>query len=328
MKETAALLDWYDISGRDLPFRHKGGAHPDPYTVWLSEMMLQQTTIKTVIPYLERFKIKFPDIKSLARAKEEEVLFLWQGLGYYSRARNVLKCAKKIMEIHGGKFPKEKDQLIKLPGIGPYTAGAIRALAFNEPEMVVDGNVIRVLTRYFGMEQEIKSIQKDIEQKATALVSKDRAADYTSAIMDLGATVCTPKSPKCLDCPWQKGCRALKEGKIESIPKIEKPKKEKRIGIVYIIEKNKKILFQKSKDGLFKGMDILPYEFVSTENPKSKIKNQKFVKHVFTHFDLTLLIENKKYEGEEGMWIEKSKIKTLSLPTLMKKVLKRMEEKE
>ena len=316
-KQTQALLNWYEISGRDLPFRHKGGAHPDPYTVWISEMMLQQTTIATVIPYLERFKKRFPDIETLAKASEEDVLFYWQGLGYYSRARNVLKCAKEIMATYGGVFPKEREKLIKLPGIGPYSAGAIRTLAFNEPEVVIDGNVIRVMTRYFAMTAEVKSIAKDIEEKARSLISQKHAADYTSALMDLGATVCTPKSPKCLICPWNDGCKALKENLIDQIPKIEKMKKEKRIGIVSMIEKGGKILFRKSTDGLFKGMDILPYRYV-----EKAPKNLPYIKHVFTHFDLTLYIENKKHENEEGFWVKKSEIKNLSTPTLMKKVIK------
>ena len=198
------LLNWYDVHGRELPWRTRG-PHPDPYVVWISEIMLQQTTVKTVIPYFERFMARFPDIRALAGADIDDVLLFWQGLGYYTRARKLHECARFLVSERGGVFPRDRAALLKLPGIGPYTAASISALAFDRPETIVDGNVIRLMCRYYALEENADDIRDDIFKKADALTPDERAADYTSAILDVGATVCTPRDPDCGRCPVSSG---------------------------------------------------------------------------------------------------------------------------
>ncbi|MCL2142585.1 MAG: hypothetical protein FWH46_06940, partial [Methanimicrococcus sp.] len=181
------LLEWYDACGRNLPWRTRG-VHPNPYFVWVSEIMLQQTTVKTVIPYFHRFLEKFPNIKSLANADIEDVLFMWQGLGYYTRAKKMHECAQYLVKNNGGVFPGTYDGLLKLPGIGPYTAASISSLAFDQPKAVVDGNVIRVISRLYGIRESTAESLPTVTKNAQFLMPTTRAADYTSAIMDLGAT--------------------------------------------------------------------------------------------------------------------------------------------
>ena len=226
MTVTEKLAQWYEKNGRDLPWRAKGGAHPDPYAVWVSEIMLQQTTVKTVAPYFDRFMKRFPTVETLAAAPVDDVLLLWQGLGYYTRARKLHECAKTVVEQYGGKFPADRAALKKLPGVGAYTSAAIASFGFNLPEAVVDGNVIRVLTRLNGWTDPVSQIAGDIESFA-AMLTKQAAcpADHASAIMDLGANVCTPRAPLCAFCPWNADCAAFKRGLTETIPNIAKLKK-------------------------------------------------------------------------------------------------------
>ena len=202
------LLEWYNQNGRNLPWRVKGGPHPDPYVILVSELMLQQTTVKTVIPYFHRFMERFPTIADLAAAPLEEVYFYWQGLGYYTRARSLHATAQTIMKQYGGRFPDNRQDVLKLKGIGEYTVASFLALAFNQPETVIDGNVIRIICRMYGFTEPVEKIMPLIREKAQVLTSTKHPADYASAIMDLGAGVCTPKKPQCLLCPWQKHCQS------------------------------------------------------------------------------------------------------------------------
>ncbi len=346
---SSALLDWYDRNGRDLPWRVRG-AHPNPYTVWVSEIMLQQTTVKTVIPYFYRFTDKFPDIQSLAEADIEDVLMMWQGLGYYTRARKLHECARYLTEHYGGRFPETYHELLKLPGIGPYTAASISSLAFDKREAVVDGNVIRVISRLYGIRESTAVSLPDIQKKAQDLMSEKRAADYTSAIMDLGATVCTPKNPLCIGCPFEADCAARALGLIDEIPKIEKLSKISKSGKLFWIENEIGDVFiqKRTEKGLLHGLTEFPWTAV--EGGSDQIHKIPFpfektdwsdtgksVKHIFTHINLTLEIYRTKVGpaaeneaefsslSENGRFVSKEDFKEYPFSTLMKKVIKAME---
>ena len=330
-KETAAeqLLKWYDKNGRNLPWRVKGWAHPSPYVILVSELMLQQTTVKTVIPYFEKFMKRFPTIKDLAIADEEEVLQYWQGLGYYSRARSLHKTAQIIFEKYKGVFPQKKADVLKLKGIGPYTAASFLALAFNLPETVVDGNVVRIVCRLFHLTQPVNQIKDIIRQKAESLNQTSRAADYSSAIMDLGALICTPKNPQCLLCPWQNLCQSKNEADLEQIPKIEKIIKKEQKAKVFVIVNNKNELFirKRTEQGLLFGMYVFPWgENVEFANAQD---SGLTVTHIFTHIKLVLQIYILKSEnvGMNGNFTSKDNLKNYPMSTLMKKVLKMWSEK-
>ncbi|WNY23361.1 Endonuclease III [Methanimicrococcus hongohii] len=343
---SSALLSWYDQFGRDLPWRVRG-AHPSPYTVWISEIMLQQTTVKTVIPYFYRFLEKFPDIETLANADIEDVLLMWQGLGYYTRARKLHECAQYLVKNHGGKFPETYSELLKLPGIGPYTAASISSLAFDKREAVVDGNVIRVISRLYGIQESTAISLPDVTKKAQNLMSDTRAADYTSAIMDLGATVCTPKNPVCNSCPFETDCAALSLHLIEEIPKIEKLQKINKIGKLFWIEnESKEVLIRKrSEKGLLHGLTEFPWEAVEGDRSKLReipfpientdwIETGKSVRHVFTHINLTLEIYQTKINSMKnesdlmnlkksgGQFVSKKDFENYPFSTLMKKVIR------
>src|SRR3954465_9502463 len=213
------LLAWYDRHRRDLPWRAKPGERADPYRVWLSEVMLQQTTVAAVRPFYERFLKRFPTVKRLAAAPVESVMQAWAGLGYYSRARNLHACAIAVATEHGGRFPDTEAALRRLPGIGEYTAAAIAAIAFNRPAAAVDGNVERVVTRLFLVETPLPKAKPAIRDLAEALVPAGRPGDFAQALMDLGATICTPKRPACAICPWLGACRARAAGVQETLPR-------------------------------------------------------------------------------------------------------------
>src|SRR5215471_18422549 len=224
--EPTALLAWYDRHRRVLSWRSPPGVRPEPYRVWLSEIMLQQTTVATVGPYFDRFVARWPNIVALAAASLDEVLQLWQGLGYYARARNLHACARAVVERHGGLFPDEIAALRALPGIGHYTAAAIAAIAFDRREAAIDGNVERVIARLFAVREPLPAVKHHLAALAAALVPQQRAGDFAQALMDLGATICTPRRPRCVLCPWRACCTAAALGAAEELP--AKPAKPER----------------------------------------------------------------------------------------------------
>lgn len=321
------LLEWYAKSGRDLPWRVKGGAHPNPYVILISEFMLQQTGVKTVIPYFYRFMERFPNIQSLASAEQEEVYHCWQGLGYYSRAHSLHQTAQKIVNEFNGEFPRTREEVLKLKGIGAYTASSFLALAFNQPETVIDGNVNRVICRLYHLSEPLNEISNLIRTRAAALTDPQRPADYASAIMDLGAMICTPKNPQCLLCPWQKFCLSQSMPDLESIPKRGNLTKKNKQGKVYLIYNSAgQILIRKrTEKGLLSGL----YEFPWTEEPAPKIHGATDtgyeVSHTFTHFKLTLQIFTLKKETfeSEGIFVAPENLQNYPISTLMKKVLQK-----
>ncbi|GGH38408.1 A/G-specific adenine glycosylase [Paenibacillus segetis] len=262
------LLDWYDRSKRDLPWRR----YRDPYYIWVSEIMLQQTRVDTVIPYFQRFIERFPSITDLAEAPEEDVLKLWEGLGYYSRARNLQAAARQVVERHGGVVPNDKEAVSALKGVGPYTTGAILSIAYNQPQPAVDGNVMRVLSRYFLIEEDImKAKTRSImEELAAELIPHGRASDFNQALMELGALVCTPKSPCCLTCPVMEYCAARLEGVVDELPvksKAKPPRPEFRfVALVEGSGRNEgRVLIRRRADtGLLARMWELPHALADT----------------------------------------------------------------
>ena len=237
---SSNLLEWYDVHARPMPWRtppaeKKAGVQPDPYRIWLSEVMLQQTTVAAVKNYFNRFITRWPTVVSLAAADDGDVMGEWAGLGYYARARNLLKCARVITDEHSGIFPDDHATLLTLPGIGPYTAAAISSIAFDLRHVVVDGNVERVMSRLYDIHSPLPASKLELTAKAEHLTPNQRTGDYAQAVMDLGATICTPKSPACGICPWHEPCKARKAGTAPDLPK-KTPKKPKPIrhGTVYL----------------------------------------------------------------------------------------------
>lgn len=322
-----ALLAWHHTQGRHaLPWR----THYDAYHVWLAEIMLQQTTVATVGPYYQKFLQQYPTLTALAKAPEDEVLTLWQGLGYYSRARNLRKCAQVVMQDHGGVFPQTEDALLTLPGIGGYTAAAIRSIAYNQPAAVVDGNVERIIARLECLPyppKEKPAAVKLLAQQLTAGVTSPRA--YSEALMDLGATICTPRSPKCLLCPVRDFCGAFKAGEVEKYPlKLVKKKRPELVGQVYVVQdKAGRYYLQKRPDkGLLAGL----YEFPSTGWQKNELPEwldtanvtyKGNITHIFTHLKLTLEVYHLQLDTAHSDWVLPQNLSNYALPTLMKKVL-------
>ncbi|AWB43341.1 A/G-specific adenine glycosylase [Paenibacillus sp. CAA11] len=269
------LLLWYEQAKRDLPWRR----HRDPYYIWISEIMLQQTRVDTVIPYFNRFIQRFPTIQSLAEAPEEDVLKCWEGLGYYSRARNLQAAARQVVERHGGEMPRDKASVSALKGVGPYTTGAILSIAFGQPEPAVDGNVMRVLSRYFLIEDDImkSGTRARMEILAAELIPAGRASDFNQALMELGALVCTPKSPHCLTCPVMEHCQGRLAGMEESLPvktKAKPPRPENRF--VALVEgagpeAGKVLVRRRPATGLLASMWELPHlaELEPAKQPKA-----------------------------------------------------------
>ena len=326
LKLSALLLNWYRDHGRDLPWRVKGGAHPDPYAVLVSEFMLQQTTVKTVLGYFEKFMRRFPSVESLAAASLEDVYLSWQGLGYYTRARSLHETAKIIVNEYDGIFPRTRETVLKLKGIGSYTVSSFLALAFNLPETVIDGNVIRIICRLYNLTAPTDEIMSLIRQKAEKLTDRRHPADYASAIMDLGATVCTPKKPQCLLCPWQTACRAKTSPLLEQIPSRRKTEKKEKPGNVYLIQNSKNEIFirKRTEKGLLSGLYEFPWSEDTTPLPGAG-DTGKTVTHVFTHFKLTLRIYKLQTETpptNDGFFAAPEALKSYPFSTLMKKVQK------
>lgn len=257
------MLDWYDLHARVLPWREGPGAElrADPYRVWMSEVMLQQTTVPHAAPYFEKFTAIWPTVADLAAAPDERVMAEWAGLGYYSRARNLLKCARAVVSEHGGVFPADEAALLKLPGFGPYTAAAVMAFAFGKAANVVDGNVERVMSRLYAVKTPVPQARPLLRELAGRWVREDRARDWPQALMDLSASVCRPKSPMCLLCPLQHDCAAFAEGQPEIYPvKTAKPPKPVRHGVAFLIVSDEGVVVERRPDkGLLGGMLGLPH---------------------------------------------------------------------
>ena len=333
------MLGWYNTHRRAMPWRALPGQTSNPYHVWLSEIMLQQTTVPAVIPYFLKFIQIWPTVRDLAAADPQDVLNEWAGLGYYARARNLHKCAKVIMSEYCEQFPDTEKELLKLPGVGPYTAAAIAAIAFNRQTNVVDGNVERVMSRVFQIEAPLPKSKEILKNHARALAANcNRPGDYAQSLMDLGAGVCTPKSPKCMMCPVSEMCAARASGNPEAFPKKE-PKKAKpiRYGYIYFIENNKGeiLLERRPEKGLLGGMIGLPTsDWIEDQNTLahlSRFKNIKDLKipevrHVFTHFELRLTLMRADLNipkiQASYFWQEKDKIKSQTFPTVFHKAYK------
>ena len=295
----------------------------DPYHVWLSEVMLQQTTVATVTPRFTRFVEKWPEIGDLAAASREELLAEWAGLGYYARARNLHACAREVVALGG--FPEDEAGLRKLPGIGAYTAAAIAGIAFDAESVPIDTNVERVVARVEGIEGPLAQTRPRVHEAARALWPRERAGDFAQAMMDLGATICRPRNPRCDDCPVRGDCAALASGDPERIPapKTRKVRPEKH-GTAWWIEKEGAIwLERRPGKGMLGGMAALPGSEWQDGTPAET--SERAVRHVFTHFALTLAIERRdEPPGGEGWWQPLASLEEAGLPTLYKKVVAEM----
>lgn len=338
----ALLLAWYDRHRRRLPWRAAPGEVSDPYRVWLSEIMLQQTTVKAVGPYFEKFVARWPDVTALGSASQDDVLRMWAGLGYYSRARNLYACAVAVTREHGGVFPDTEEGLRALPGIGPYTAAAIAAIAFDRHTMPVDGNIERVVSRLFAVEDELPAAKPLIQQLARTLLANARAGDSAQALMDLGASICTPKRPACSLCPFTEDCIAHAQGTQETFPR-KAPKKSGtlRRGAAFVITRGDELLVRsRPEKGLLGGMTEVPgsdwragQDDATAKRQAPKLKGLSrwqrkvgVVTHVFTHFPLELVVYTAKAEARtrapEGMrWVPIATLADEALPNVMRKVI-------
>ena len=338
--QSRALLKWYDAHKRDLPWRVSRGETSDPYRVWLSEIMLQQTTVQAVAGYFRSCITRWPTVEALAAAPLGDVLAAWAGLGYYARARNLHKAAKLVVELHGGRFPSTAEGLRKLPGVGAYTAGAIAAIAFDRREAAMDANAERVVARLFGVRDALPRAKRELLRLGRALVPHKRAGDFAQALMDLGALVCTVKRPACARCPWSEACEARKLGIQETLPvKAAKAARPLRRGAAFVARDSAGavLLVKRSERGLLGGMLQPPQgpwerEFPSRKNALLQApfradwkKLSGIVRHGFTHFELELEVwtaENVSHpRGLAGEWIRPEDFHTVALPTLMRKVL-------
>ena len=313
----AALLNWYDAAARALPWRAPplSGSRGDPYAVWLSEVMLQQTTVPHATPYFLKFRERWPTVSDLAAADDGDLMAAWAGLGYYARARNLLKCARAVAHHHGGVFPDTEVSLRALPGIGAYTAAAVAAIAFDRPANVVDGNVERVMARLFAVETPLPAAKPDLTALAAGLVSDERPGDWAQALMDLGATICRPRNPLCDRCPVSGQCAALATGAPETYPrKTKKMDRPRRYGVAYLIRRGDEVALVRRPDkGLLGGMLGLPTsawratpwrddEAVLAAPVETEWRDLGAVEHVFTHFALTLRVLAAEGDLAEAVW--------------------------
>ena len=334
--KAGALLAWYDAHRRELPWRAPPGERPEPYPVWLSEIMLQQTVAAAVGPYFRRFVERWPDVGGLAAASLDEVLQAWQGLGYYARARNLHAAARIVASRHGGRFPDSEAGLRALPGIGAYTAAAIAAIAFDRRATVVDGNVERVMARLFRIETPLPAAKKAIRSAAAGLTPDTRPGDYAQAVMDLGATVCLPRRPRCGACPWSGACRGRAAGIAGSLP-VKPPKRERpvRRGIAYWTEDGagRVLLRRRPETGLLGGMMEVPSGPWVEDGPPPEAPPLEgawaplgaLARHGFTHFVLELDIRTGTSAGaapEDCVWAPIDALDGYALPTAMKKVVR------
>lgn len=340
---TSKLIRWYDAHHRILPWRispreRSEGKIADPYRIWLSEIMLQQTTVEAVKPYFNAFIKKWPTVASLAAASQDDVLRAWAGLGYYSRARNLKKCADIVSNDHCGRFPSETVALKALPGIGDYTAAAIASIAFDLPAAVVDGNVERVITRLYAIATALPLAKPAIRGKMQDLTPNERPGDFAQAMMDLGATICTPKRPACVICPVNDNCQALRVTDPELFP-VKAPKKEKpvRLGAAFVAisAENEVYLQSRVETGLLGGMAQVPTTaWTARLDGNTELDAAPFsaawtptgnITHVFTHFELRLRVFKAhnvaKNAGTEGWWVKVENLHEEALPTVMKKAI-------
>lgn len=326
------LLAWYDAHARVMPWRvspqdRAAGTRPDPYRTWLSEVMLQQTTVAAVTGYFHRFTARWPTVAALAAAEDAQVMAEWAGLGYYARARNLLKCARAVVALHGGRFPTSREGLLTLPGIGPYTASAIAAIAFDEPATVVDGNVERVMARMFRVETPLPAAKPELTAHAARLTPTHRPGDYAQAVMDLGATICTPRSPACGLCPWSHACRARASGVHADLPhKSPKPEKPTRHGTLWLGHRDGAILLERRPEkGLLGGMLGIPgdgWDGAGGAAPAAADWAEAGeVRHTFTHFHLILRVLTARLDTKptRGDWLPRPAFRPADLPTVMRK---------
>lgn len=339
-KAAAELLDWYDRHARRLPWRAPPGANAPtpPYRVWLSEVMLQQTTVAAVEGYFRRFTERWPTVAELAAAERDEVLAAWAGLGYYARARNLHACAQAVVARHAGVFPDTEAALLALPGVGAYTAAAIAAIAFGRRATPVDGNFERVISRLYAIETPLPTSKPEIRARAETLTPEDRPGDFAQAMMDLGATICTPKNPACALCPWREDCAARRLGIAETLPKkAPKAPKPIRLGTAYIaLDAEDRLLLRRRPDkGLLGGMLGFPGSTWS-ETPPSDAEIaaaapfsaawralETEARHTFTHFHLLLALRAARIDapphGPDDLWLPRAELDAAALPTLMRK---------
>jgi len=345
-----SLLDWYDRAARDLPWRvhtlRHAGKRPNAYRVWLSEIMLQQTTVKAVIPYYLGFLKRWPTVNKLAAAPLDDVLAAWAGLGYYSRARNLHACAQVVATRHGGKFPRTEAELRELPGIGPYTAAAIASIAFGASATPIDGNIERVMARLFALTDPLPAAKPKIRKLAQSLTPAERAGDYAQALMDLGATVCTPKRPSCLVCPIQSDCQARSEGIESRLPvRGVKPERPVRVGLAFVAlrEDGYVLLRKRPESGLLGGMLEVPSTDWADALPPIKEALRAapvhadwwatpgLVVHVFTHFRLEMSVYRAIVPVDASLtfwadpqrceWVSRRDLDRVALPSVMRKLI-------
>jgi A/G-specific adenine glycosylase len=343
--QPTGLLAWYDRHRRKLPWRAPPGQRADPYRVWLSEIMLQQTTVKAVAPYYARFLVRWPDIRALAAAPLDEVLKSWAGLGYYARARNLHACARAVVERYGGTFSCDEASLRDLPGIGAYTAAAIAAIAFDAPATPVDGNIERVIARLYAIETPLPAAKPEIFRLAQTLTPRRRAGDFAQAMMDLGATICTPKSPACAPCPWNASCAAYARGDAGTFPRrVPKRQGLLRRGATFVACRadGSVLLRSRPAKGLLGGMTEVPTtewtkdfdegdalegapRFGSGKSVRWR-RRLGAVRHVFTHFPLELAVYTAELPAataapKGARWVKIAELAGEALPSLMRKVL-------
>ena len=330
---TQTILSWYDQGHRDLPWRRT----QDPYRIWISEIMLQQTRAETVVSYYERFLARYPTVQDLASAPEEELLKAWEGLGYYSRARSLQKAAKEIVARYGGQLPADLEKLRALPGIGDYTAGAIASIAFGIPAAAVDGNVERVLCRWDAIKDEVgtPTVRRQIAARAQALVPPDRPGAFANAMMEMGATMCTPKNPKCLLCPVREGCMGFAQGIAQELPHKAKKKPQRvELRAVLLVFCGERVLVVRRSERLLGGLFVFP-DVLEESDPARLCQalealgiraayDEKLghARHVFTHLiwemDVHAVVADEMTQVPGGQWVSRQELAALPLPTAVK----------
>jgi A/G-specific adenine glycosylase len=339
--DPAEILDWYDRHARRLPWRippkhSRHGVRANPYHIWLSEVMLQQTTVAAVGPYFTKFLERWPRLEDLAAADLDAVLTAWAGLGYYARARNLHKCARVVTDAHGGVFPDTEAGLRELPGIGPYTAAAIAAIAFDRHASPVDGNIERVMARLFVVETPMPAAKPVLREHAARMTPDARPGDYVQAVMDLGATICTPRSPSCAICPWRENCGAFAQGLADVLPRrTPKPERPVRRATAYwMVRRDGAVLLRRRPEtGLLGGMMEVPSgpweegsEFRDAAPVDADwIELPGIVEHGFTHLRLELKVMTATIDGRaraDGIWVQVADFDDHALPTLTRKVVR------